>query len=143
MYLSNWQRKRCGELYSPTFLWEGYKTLQLHFNGFSLSIFFFKDFTVTINSKIWDHFLPYQLLSSISIWRSLSQLMTRALISYTDYGRPMKPFFTDIPNFFGPLGRSAECPLAMFSIIQLLFSQKTLLFRPNPTTVSQIWYWPK
>ena len=64
-----------------------------------------------------------------------------------DYGRPMKPFFIEIPNFWtwanqfwgirGILGQtisthfSTVSPLSMFSINQSLFLQKTKPLYPH------------
>ena len=67
----------------------------------------------------------------------------------TDYGRPMKPFFIEIPNFcawadklgrgiWGIFGRTISThlgtvsPMSMFSIIQPLFLQKTKPLYPHP-----------
>ena len=68
-----------------------------------------------------------------------------SIVAITDYGRPMKPFFTKIPNFgawsdkgfFGmncqhPIWYSAVSPLSMFSITQPLFLQKTKLSFSHP-----------
>ena len=71
----------------------------------------------------------------------------------TDYGRPMKPFFFEIPNFcawagaFGVFSAKLSAPilgtvspLSMFSIIQPLFLQKTKPLYPHPKYLP-IWDW--
>ena len=59
---------------------------------------------------------------------------------HTDYGRPIKLFFIEIPNFWGIWGIferfisnhfGTVIPLSMFSINQL-FLQKTKPLYPNP-----------
>ena len=70
----------------------------------------------------------------------------------TDYGRPMIPFFIEIPNvwvgqtnradkfwsIWGIFGRTISThfgtvsPLSMFSIIQSLFLKKAKLLYPHP-----------
>jgi hypothetical protein len=68
---------------------------------------------------------------------------------HTDYGRPVKPFFIEIQNFWawgdkldkgicGIFSQSISTyfgtvsPLSMFSIIQPLFLQKTKPLYPHP-----------
>ena len=81
-------------------------------------------------------------------------LLIACLLTSTDYGCLMKPFFNDIPIFWadkfwdiwGILANylhyfSTVSPLSMGKWIWLFFQQKTLVFRPN-TYISQIWYWP-
>ena len=55
------------------------------------------------------------------------------MVSYTDYGRPMKPFLIEIQNFWAwadKLGKQILWHLGYFrfSIIQPLFLQKTKPF---------------
>ena len=65
----------------------------------------------------------------------------KTIIGYMDYGRPMKPFFIEILNFWawsGKLGKKIGgiwgtfsqfiSPLSMFSIIQPTFLKKLSLF---------------
>jgi hypothetical protein len=60
-----------------------------------------------------------------------------------DYGRPMKPVFIKIPNFWGWTDKfvgicgifghfGSVSPLSMFSIIQPLFLPKTKPLYPHP-----------
>ena len=69
-----------------------------------------------------------------------------SIVAITDYGRPMKPFFTKIPNFgawsdkgfFGmncqhPIWYSAVSPLSMFSITySTILSPKNYVSKPTP-----------
>ena len=67
------------------------------------------------------------------------------MLSLTDYGRPMKPFFIKIPNFgawtdkiWGIFGQfisthlGTVSPLSMFSINQPLCLQKIMPLYTNP-----------
>ena len=71
------------------------------------------------------------------------------IIRHTDYGRSMKPFFIEIPNFWAWIDKSwgiwgifgrfisthdfgTVSPLSMFSINQPLFLQKPKPLYPNP-----------
>ena len=83
---------------------------------------------------------------------SVPRVVNRLMMQITDYGRPMKPFFIEIPNLgfgrqfgqisFGAFGSilgrfisthfGAVIPLSMFSIIHPLFLQKTKTLYPNP-----------
>ena len=71
-------------------------------------------------------------------------LLIACLLTSTGYGRPMKPFFNDIPIFWadkfwdiwGILANylhyfSTVSPLSMEKWIWFVFQQKTLVFRPN------------
>ena len=77
----------------------------------------------------------------------------------TDYGRPMKPFFIEIPHFWAWADKfwgiwgiferfisthfGTVSPLSMFSINQPIFLQKNKPLYPNPKYVFgiEIWIW--
>ena len=84
------------------------------------------------------------------------------VLSLTDYGRPMKPFFLSKSQIFG-LGQTnwadklwgiwgifckfisthfgTVSPLSMFFINQPLFLQKTKPLHPHPKYLFGIWIW--
>ena len=81
---------------------------------------------------------PNQIVCCFFLWRRTTNL----IILHTDYGRPMKPFFIEIPNFWadrfcgiwGIFGRiicthfGTGSPLAIFIINQPLLLQKLSLY---------------
>ena len=99
--------------------------------------------------------------SKVAHWASLlhgpcSGSLLRHPCYDPNYGRPMKSFFIEIPNFWawadkfwgiwGILGRFistqfAVSPLSMFSINQPWFLQKTLYPHPKYLSGIGIWIW--
>ena len=89
---------------------------------------------LTVIRYCWSMVAPKQTQKVYLVYRSF------VMVCNTDYGRPMKPFFIEIQNFWlGQTNRSNKpwgiwgisslhfgttSPLSMFSIIQPLFLQK-------------------